>query len=263
MLRASVYAVPLRRMSFAIAERSARGASGPAVKSPGPVCKNLVHESGTERTAHPHRPGDADGQAVPALLAAGAARRGAARARLPTGAREDHGRAPRRLPRHAEPARPDRRVLRAPRGVALVRPQRGRRPSLLLPWLEVRHHWAVRRDPVGTEQSEALPAREAEGLSAPRTWRGALDLHGTAGAEAAAPRARVGDGAGRPSLRLQALAGVQLAAGDGRRDRLEPRLVPASPHDEGRPDVQGRDAEPPAEPRRPRAAFRGGRIARR
>src|SRR5205814_8610555 len=101
-------------------------------KMRGPSCKNLVHESGTERTAQPHRLRHANRQALPALLAAGTARRRAARARLSAGAREDPGRAPDRVPRHPEPLGTDRRILRAPRRVALVRPQRGRRPALLL-----------------------------------------------------------------------------------------------------------------------------------
>src|SRR5262249_23966523 len=171
MLRPPVYAVPLLRISFAIAERGTRGASARAVKSRGPLCRNLVHESGTERTAGAHGPGHAIGQTVPPLLAAGAARRGAARDRLPAGASEDAGRAPDRVPRYAEPPRADRQVLRAPRRVALVRPQRGELAALLVPRLEVRRHRPVRRDSVRARLSEALPAHEAEGLSAARARR--------------------------------------------------------------------------------------------
>ena len=53
-----------------------------------------------------------------------------------------------RVPRHAGPPRADRRVLRAPRRLALVRAQRGRRAALPLPRLEVRRDRPVRRDPV-------------------------------------------------------------------------------------------------------------------
>ena len=98
-----------------------------------------------------------------------------------------------------EPPRADRRVLRAPRRVALVRPQRGERPALPLPRLEVRRHRPVRRDPVGARQPAPVPAHEAQVLSAGRARRRAVDLHGPEGAAAAAARARVGDGAGRRS----------------------------------------------------------------
>src|SRR5207237_6028995 len=117
-------------IAFAIAERRGAARKVAAVKSGSPLCKNFVHESGTERTAEPHRSRHADGQALPALLAAGAPRRRAARARLPAGAREDPRRAPDRVSRYAEALGTDRRVLRAPRRVAVVRAQRGMRPAL-------------------------------------------------------------------------------------------------------------------------------------
>ena len=145
-----------------------------------------------------------------------------------------------RVPRHRGPARADRRVLRAPRRVAVVRPQRGERPALPLPRLEVRRHRPVRRDAVRARRTRLLPAHQAQVLSAGRARRRDLDLHGPAGAAAAAARARVGHRAGRAALRLQAPAGVQLPAGDGRRHRLEPRVVPAPLHDERRSAVQGR-----------------------
>src|SRR5581483_5716289 len=203
MLRPPVYAVPIRRISFAIAERAARAANARAVKSRGPLCKNFVHESGTEPALDPHRPGHADGAALPPLLAAGAARRRAATARLPAGTREDPRRASHRVSRYAEPPRADRRILRTPRRVALVRAQRRKRAQMLVSRLEVRHHRPVRGDSLRAEQSQALPAHEAEGLSADRARRRAVDLHGTGGGEAAAARARMGDGAGGEPLRLQ------------------------------------------------------------
>src|SRR5437773_5506145 len=121
----------------------------------GPLWKNLVRESGTERIADPHRPGHADGRSFPALLAAGAARGGAAGARLRASARQASGRAADRLSRYAEPARPDRRILRAPRRVTLVRAERRGRAALLLPRLEVRRHRPVRRDSLGARQLAA------------------------------------------------------------------------------------------------------------
>ena len=57
---------------------------------------------------------------------------------------------------------------------------------------------------------------------------------------AAAAGMGVRHGAGRAALRLQAAAGMQLAAGDGRRHRFEPRLVPAPRQHQHRPAVQGR-----------------------
>ena len=52
------------------------------------------------------------------------------------------------------------------------------------------------------------------------TRRRDLDLYGPAGAKAAAAEFRMGHGAGRAPLRLQAHAGMQLAAGLGRRHRF-------------------------------------------
>src|SRR5712692_1121671 len=151
-----------------------------------------------ERDSHPDRARHSDGAALPALLAAGAARRRAAGARLPAGAREAALRATDRVSRHAEPPRPGRRVLRAPRRLALVRPQRGKRAALLLSRLEVRRHRPVRRDPLGARQPEAVPAHEAQVLSADRARRRAVDLHGPARAAAAPARARVDRGAREP-----------------------------------------------------------------
>ena len=66
----------------------------------------------------------------------------------------------------------------------------------------------------------------------------------------------------RPALRQQAAAGVQLAAGDGRRHRFEPRLVPPSRRPAQRPAVQGRQGQP-VQSRRRAAGVRGGRERRR
>src|SRR3954447_17540656 len=161
-----------------------------------PLCRNPVRESGTKRFPHLHRPRYADGRALPSLLAAGAPRRGIARARLPSGARAHARRKADRIPRFAEPPRPDGRVLRASRRIALVRPQRGKRPALSLPRLEVRLHRPVRGDPVGVGQPASLPAHEAEELSAGRARRRAVGLPGPGREPAAAAGARMGHGAG-------------------------------------------------------------------
>src|SRR6185312_16625592 len=92
----------------------------------------------TERPSDPDRSRNADGRALSPLLAAGAALRGTAGERMPAGAGEDPVRAPARFPRQPGPARPDRRVLRPPRRVAVVRPQRGVGPALPLSRLEIR-----------------------------------------------------------------------------------------------------------------------------
>ena len=78
---------------------------------------------------------------LPALL-----QRGAARARQRSVARHDARRTADRFPRHATARSacwPEQ--LPASRRVAVLRPQRGRRPALRLPRLEVRHRRQLRR----------------------------------------------------------------------------------------------------------------------
>ena len=121
----------------------------------------------------------------------------------------------------------DRRVLRPSRRLAVVRPQRGQRAALPLSRLEVRPHRPVHRGAVGAGGERLLPEDQAEVLSAGRARRRAVDLHGPAREAAAAAGVGVRHGAGEPQLHVQAVAGVQLAAGDGGRHRFQPRLVPA------------------------------------
>ena len=64
------------------------------------------------------------------------------------------------------------------------------------------------------------------------------------------------------SLHVEALAGVQLAAGDGRRHRFEPRLVPAPRRPQLGSAVQGR-ARQPVQPQRLASGVRGRRKPRR
>ena len=109
-----------------------------------------------------------------------AAERGAAGARLPAGARQAAVRAPDRLPRHRRHARPDRRVLRPSRRVAVVRPQRGVRPALPLSRLEVRRDRPVRRGALRAGRVRLRQEDQAEVLSADREGRRAVDLHGPA-----------------------------------------------------------------------------------
>ena len=135
---------------------------------------------GTERSRHPDRARHADGPAVSQLLDAGAARRGAAGERLPAGAGEAALRAAGRVPRHQRALRPDRRVLPAPRRLAVVRPQRGMRAALPLPRLEVRCAGPVPRGAVGAGRERLRAQDQAQVLSAGRARRRAVDLHGAA-----------------------------------------------------------------------------------
>ncbi len=122
-----------------------------------------------QRPAHPDRAGNADGRDVPAVLDPGPSRRGAAGERLPAGPGQAAVGAADRIPRHRGPVRPDRRVLRAPRRLALVRPQRGVRAALRLPRLEVRRDRPVRRDPVRARRAAQQPLREDQAHS-PTRW---------------------------------------------------------------------------------------------
>ena len=89
-------------------------------------------------------PGTPMGDTHAPLLDPGAPGVGAARARRPAGPRQAARRGARGLPRHAGPRRAARRALPAPAGVALPRSQRGVRPALRLPRLEVRRRGRVR-----------------------------------------------------------------------------------------------------------------------
>ena len=145
-----------------------------------------------------------------------------------------------RLPRQREPPRPDRRILRAPRrrrsGSAATR--KAACAARITAGSTTSTGQCVE---IPSEPDNPKLCRRMKLKSYPlrRARRRALDLHGAARAAAAAAGARVGDGPGRPALRLEALAGVQLPAGDGGRHRLEPCLVPAPSHDHGRSAVQG------------------------
>ena len=93
-------------------------------------------------------------------------------------------------------SRADRRVLRAPRRLAVVRQERAERAALPLSRLEIRPHRPVHRGAVGAERKRLLPEDQAEVLSADRAGRNPLGLYGTARAAAAVPGIRMGDGAG-------------------------------------------------------------------
>ena len=85
----------------------------------------------------------------------------AAGKRMPAGAGQAPVRAAAGLARHARPAGADRRVLRPPRRVAVVRPQRAERAALPLSRLEIRPHRPVHRGAVGAVRKRLLPARSS------------------------------------------------------------------------------------------------------
>ena len=97
----------------------------------------------------------------------------------------------------------------------------------------------------------------------PRAGRGDLDLHGAARAEARAAGARMGAGRARAPLRLQALAGEQLPAGDRRGHRFEPRFVPSFRSPQYAIRCSRRASARTIQSARPHAALRGRRIRRR
>src|SRR5262249_24089613 len=152
------------------------------------------------------RPRPPDGPHVPRLLAAGAVGRRAAGERLPAGAGEDAVGAAARLPRQRGQVRADRRILRPPRRVALVRPQRGVWPALLLSRLEIRRDRPVHRRSLRAARERLLPEDQAQVLPVGEARAGAVDLYGPARKAAAAAGTGIRAGAGRSDLPLQSPA---------------------------------------------------------
>src|SRR6516162_10456584 len=132
----------------------------------------------TKRSADANRPRHADGPHDPRLLAPGAVGRGVTGERLPAGACEDAVRAAARLPRQRGQIRTDRRILRPPRRVAVVRPQRGARLALLLSRLEIRRDRPVHRRPLRAARKRLLPEDQAQVISVGAARAGAVDLYG-------------------------------------------------------------------------------------
>ncbi len=150
----------------------------------------------------------------------------------------------------AEGGRPDRRVLRAPRRLAVLRAQRGGRHPLLLPRPEVRPSRASaskclqRRRSATAMRIKAYPCIERGGI----VWA----YMGPPDKQPAPPEARVVHAAREPPFRLQAPAGVQLPAGDGRRHRHEPRHLGAPLRGRRRPDAPRHQGEQVHQGRRQR-----------
>src|SRR6266571_748000 len=178
--------------------------------------------SRTQRIADPVRPGDPRRGAFPALLAAGAARRGAAGAGLRAGALEAARGASRRFSRHPREDRADRGVLRPSGREPVVRPQRGGRDSLSVSRMEVRRDRPVHRSSLGAGGIRHAEKHQAELISSHRARRSDLGLPRSGRQEAAGARLRLDARAARESPYLQAAPGVQLPAGDGRRPGFDP-----------------------------------------
>src|SRR5215471_5456769 len=139
-----------------------------------------------ERSSDPDRARNANGPHVPLLLAARAAGGGTSRKRMPAGAGENPVGTPARLSGYRRALRPDRRVLRAPRRVAVVRQERRVRPALSVSWLEIRRDRAVHRGSLGAGGKRLLSQDQTQVLSAGRARRCAVDVHGSAREAAAA-----------------------------------------------------------------------------
>ena len=191
-------------------------------------------EPGGQRIPDAKRPRHADGRAPAPLLDAGAAVRGTARARRPAQEDQDSGRGAAGLPRVRRQGRHRRAALPASRRQPLLRPQRGVRPALRLPWLEIRCRRQLRR-PADLAAGIRLQGHDqAARLPDARMGRHDLGLYGPARDDARAAAARDGAGAGGATLRLQEMAGLQLGAEPGGRHRYRPLLVPACRADQGR-----------------------------
>ena len=95
-----------------------------------------------------------------------------------------------------------------------------------------------------------------------REGRHRLGLYGPAGIAAAAAGAGMDRRQARAALRLEAAAGMQLPAGDGRRHRFQPRVVAARQRAQQGPAVQGQQGER-VQRAGPHAAVRGRGIFRR
>ena len=124
------------------------------------------------------------------------------------------------------PLRTARSALRPPRRRPGVRPLRGWRPALSLPWLAVRCHRRLPRTARRTRRQHVPPQGAPAGLPVHRTQRHHLGLHGPR-RPAAIPRPRLLHRARLPRLRVQRPMVVQLAAGPGGRHRSRPRQLPA------------------------------------
>ena len=152
----------------------------------------------------------------------------AAVAGLPAGARQAAGRGAHRLPHDLRRRRPDAERLPAPRRLAVLRPQRRRRPALRLPRLEVRRRRRLRRHAVGAGR-EQLQEQGARAAPTPRTSAAA-----SSGPTWARAKCRRRCRTSKPTCSAEehrpitrAAPRQQLDAGLGGRDGHRPRRLPA------------------------------------
>ena len=124
-------------------------------------------------------------------------------------------------------ARPDRRVLRPPRRVPVVRAQRGVRAALPVPRLEVRRDRAMRGPALGAGGERNAQAHKLKSYPCVELGGVVWAYMGPPDGTAAVAELRMGGTAARAPRDHQALAGKQLPAGARGRHRFEPRLVPA------------------------------------
>ena len=205
----------------------------------------------------PRRGRRPDGPDHAPALAAGLPVRGSRRERRRAGARAAARRRSRRVPRHERTARRARRALPAPRRVAGVRPQRGVRPALPVPRLEVRR----RRQRASTCPPSPRAPRSATRHAAPRPTRRAKAAAssgsgwGRAGRDARVRAAGLGAAPRLPHRHRQDARRLQLGAGARGLDRLGAQLEPAL-------DRHAGGARSTA-PRRPARRGRGRRTTRR
>ena len=150
-------------------------------------------------------------------------------ARRPAFARALAGRGPHRLSHHLGANRPRPERLPAPGRLAVLRSQRGGRPALRLPWLEVRHRRALRRHALRAGREQLQEQGHRPRLHDGRAGRLRLGVHGPAGAYAGDAALRLDARVRRPRHDQPAHPGVQLPPGHRRRHRFRARALPARP----------------------------------
>src|SRR4029077_13053963 len=129
------------------------------------------------------------------------------------------------------------------RGFALVWTKRRMWPPLSLPWLEIRRDRPMRRSSVGGGRKGLPQERQVEILPLYREGRIYLGLQGPPGHAAAPAGPGMDQCRAAAALRLQAVAGVQLPSGDGRRHRFQPRVMATRVRAQQGSAVQGFEGE--------------------
>src|SRR5579863_4242978 len=176
------------------------------------------HADGSrKRIAVPGRRRCPDGPPDAASLGAGASVRAGRKAKRRAGKGAVVWREARGLSRQRRQARPARRVLSAPQGLARLRPQRGMRPALPLPRLEIRYRRNRRRHAVGAESKRAAREGQTSLLSDARGRWIRLDLYGTARDNAGIRGAALGTARRSEGCDCQGRVALQLGADQDRK----------------------------------------------